>query len=337
MPVRRWAWPALVPAVLFPTDAAAHPGTPWIGPNELPYAWTLDPVSLLPLALAWWLFGRGLARRPSVGRSRAAAYAAGTAWLLLALVWPLDAWGETLFSAHMAQHLVLTVVAPPLLLLARPAGPVLAGLPTATLRRRGARGLRAVRRGLEPLLRPGPAALVHGLALWLWHAPVAFDAALADDWLHRAEHLSFFATALLFWAMVLRAPRLGGMAPVAAAGALLLTLMHSGLLGMLIAFAPVPLYAWYGPRTAAWGLTPLEDQQLAGLVMWVPAGFAYMGAGLWLLAGWMNRTGPGPSATSPGHGSGALAAGGLDEPDRTRPFRHQPRAWERGCGCWRAG
>ncbi|WP_119679769.1 cytochrome c oxidase assembly protein [Indioceanicola profundi] len=276
---------------LLPTAALGHAGAGWIGPNEVWHAWTLDPLVLVPMALGWWLYGRGMAREPRFRDSRAVAFAAGMALLALGLVWPLDAMGETLFSAHMAQHMVLTVFAPPLLLLGRPAGPVLVALPIR-LRRTMAIAARKLRRWIEPLLGPTTASLLHGAAVWAWHAPVAFDAALADEWVHRAEHASFFLTGLLFWAMVLRAVRARDrMAAPAAAGALLFTLMHSGLLGCLIAFAPEPLYA-YGIRPTAWGISPLTDQQLAGLVMWVPAGFAYIGAGVGLLALWLNRMTP---------------------------------------------
>jgi len=275
---------------LWPAAAMAHAGAGWIGPNELPFAWTLDPLVLVPLVLVWWLYGRGLAAKPSLRTPAAVWFILGMAALVPAMVWPLDALGETLFSAHMAQHVILTAVAPPLLLLGRAEGPVLAALPPR-LRRWTARRLLRAGRLIAPLLRPGPATLLHGAAVWVWHAPVAFDAALADAWIHRAEHVSFFATGLLFWAMVLRADRRpadagGDLAPMAAAGALLFTLMHSGLLGCLLAFAPTPLYA-YGMRPTAWGLDPLSDQQLAGIVMWVPIGFAYIAAALILLGRWL--------------------------------------------------
>lgn len=307
--------PVLLVPALFPTAALAHAGAGWIGPNEVWFAWTFDPVVLVPLALGWWLYGRGLARKPGFRDGRAVSYAAGMALVVLALVWPLDALGETLFSAHMAQHMVLTVFAPPLLLLGRPAGPVLVGLPLRLRRSVGLAG-RLLRRRIAPLLRPGPASLLHAVAVWAWHAPVAFDAALADEWVHRAEHASFFLTALLFWAMVLRASRsrrADRMAEPAAAGALLFTLMHSGLLGCLIAFAPEPLYA-YGIRPTAWGISPLTDQQLAGLVMWVPAGFAYIGAGVALIGLWLGRMGgPAPGAESRGHRL-STAGGGTSSP-----------------------
>ena len=116
---------------------------------------------------------------------------------------------------------------------------------------------------------PGRAAVLHGLALWLWHAPGAFDAALEREWLHALEHASFFGTALLSWCALLGTRSAHNPAP--AIGAAFFTLVHSGLLGALISLPPRPLYGWYY-ATELWGLGALEDQQLAGLLMWVPMG-----------------------------------------------------------------
>ena len=123
------------------------------------------------------------------------------------------------------------------------------------------------------LSRPFPAAVLHGLALWIWHAPGLFDAAVEREWLHTLEHVSFFGTALLFWRAILDAQSAARIGPALAAA--FATLMHGGLLGGLITMAPFPLYSWYRGRTELWGLTPLADQQLAGLLMWVPMGIVY--------------------------------------------------------------
>jgi putative membrane protein len=114
------------------------------------------------------------------------------------------------------------------------------------------------------------------LALWIWHAPGLFDAAVEREWLHTLEHVSFFGTALLFWRAILDAQSARRVGPALAAA--FATLMHGGLLGGLITMAPFPLYSWYRGRTELWGLTSLEDQQLAGLVMWVPMGIVYFAA-----------------------------------------------------------
>ena len=276
------------------TAARAHAGAP-PAPHDFWTAWTLDPLVTLPLALLIGLYSIGLSRqwkRAGVGRGpkpwQAAAFLGGMLALVLALVWPLDALGDALFTAHMAQHVLLVAVAPPLIVVSAPTAPLMRGLPGAwrhRVMRWGRRGWwRAAWRRLSA---PGMAALLHGVALWAWHAPAAFEAALSNEAIHIAEHACFLSTGLLFWWAVVRA----GRAPEPGFGAgvfwMLVTVIHSGLLGALITFAPVPLYPDYGDRAAAWGLTLIEDQQLAGLVMWVPGGMIYLVAGVALMAVWL--------------------------------------------------
>jgi hypothetical protein len=128
----------------------------------------------------------------------------------------------------------------------------------------------------ETLSRPSAAAVLHGLALWLWHAPAPFNAAVASYTVHALEHSAFLGTALLFWRAILdgRSSRRAG----PALGASFATLIHSALLGALITMAPYPLYSWYRGGAEVWGLSALEDQQLAGLLMWVPMGIVYLAA-----------------------------------------------------------
>lgn len=267
--------------------AAAHGPEP-VYPETLWQSWNFDPLVLAPLLVALLLYARGLrqlADRPRrkrvVGRAESLAFALGIGVLLIALVSPLDPLGETLLSAHMAQHALLVAAAPPLLLYGKPGLVLVWGLPAggkhALL---GARLWRALVQLGNRLSRPLPAGLLHGLVLWVWHAPAAFDAAVASYGLHALEHASFFVTALLFWRAVLSSR--SARRAAAALGAAFATLMHGGLLGALITLAPYSLYIWYADRTALWGWTPLEDQQLAGLLMWVPLGVVYLGACLGL-------------------------------------------------------
>jgi putative membrane protein len=268
---------------------AAHDPAP-VHPNVLWQAWSFDPLVLGLLLAAVWGFGRGARRLwaraglwRGIGRARIAAFVLGMTVLVIALVSPLDRLGGTLLSAHMAQHGLLVTAAPVLLLLGRPAVAFAWALPPGWSRG----GLAAVawrplaRAGLW-LSRPFPAATLHGLALWVWHAPALFDAAVEREWLHTLEHASFFGTALLFWRAVLGA-RSGERIGFALAAAFA-TLMHGGLLGGLITMAARPLYGWYEGRTEPWGLTVLDDQHLAGLLMWVPMGLVYFGACLGLAA-----------------------------------------------------
>jgi cytochrome c oxidase assembly factor CtaG len=190
----------------------------------------------------------------------------------------------------MLEHELLMAVAAPLLVLSRPVPALLWGLPRRW-RRRLARQLHA------PLLvaawrrisRPWVATLLHGAAIWLWHLPILFEAALAQGTLHYLQHASFFGTGLLFWrAMLPVAPHQGAYG--GAVMHLFFTAMHTGLLGVLLALAPRLWYPANSTGAALWNLTPLDDQQLAGLVMWVPAGLIYAGAALAVAAFWIGRT-----------------------------------------------
>lgn len=289
-------FPALPAAALLlvPGTAAAH-GFLLIGPGDLWAAWTPDPMVVVPLLMVHWLYGRGILRlwrRAGPGRgvpgARAAAFLCGEVALVLALVWPFDALGETLFSAHMVQHMLLAVAAPPLLILGTPLAPLLWALPPG-LRRPAAGALRhrVLRGPLGFLTLPGVAAALQAAALWAWHSPAAFEAARFDDRIHTLGHASFFATALLFWWSVLHARRRGPMGLPTAAFWTLLTVFAGGLLGALITFAPRQLYPSYGDAAALWGIDALTDQQLAGLIMWIPAGLVHLAAGVALLGFWL--------------------------------------------------
>jgi putative membrane protein len=227
---------------------------------------------------------RKAGRDRGVQRSRAAAFAAGWLVLVVALVSPLDALGGLLFSGHMVQHELLMVLAAPLLVLGRPLGVWAWGLPQRWRPWAGRCAAIAPVAWLWRLLTHPPTAwALHGLALWAWHVPVAFQAALASDALHSLQHASFLFTALLFWWGPL------GRAARQDAGASLLylftTMVHTGALGALLTLSPTLWYPAYAGSTAAFGLDPLEDQQIGGLIMWIPAGLAYLAAGIAVLAG----------------------------------------------------
>jgi putative membrane protein len=228
--------------------------------------------------------------------------------LLVALVSPLDPLGETLLTAHMVQHGLLIAAAPLLLLAGRPAAALPWALPLRP-RRSLARAapVRNLAASFAWMLAPLSAAALHGVALWLWHAPSLFEAALANRALHALEHVSFFATALLFWQSLAIASRSLATVPTALAAAFT-TLLHGGFLGALITFAPRLLYEWYDGRSAAWNLDPLSDQQLAGLVMWVPLGAVYLLGALALAAKLIGDDNGGQRVRERGHaGAGASA------------------------------
>ncbi|HEX2208261.1 MAG TPA: cytochrome c oxidase assembly protein [Longimicrobium sp.] len=294
--MRRAVRLALVLAALAPRSALAHEGRR-MEPHDLWTAWSLEPGMVLALLVTGWMYARGVERmwrRSGAGggirRWEAACFAGGWVTLLLAMVSPLHPLGEVLFSAHMAQHELLMALAAPLLVLGRPLVPFLWAMPIRA-RRAAGRWTKAapVRGGWRMISGPFAAWLLHAAALWLWHLPAPYQAALASGWMHTLQHAGFLGTGLLFWWALLHG-REGRLGYGAAIFYLFATAMHSGALGALLTFAPSPWYPAYEGATAAWGLTPLEDQQLAGLIMWVPASLSYLVAGLALTAAWMRES-----------------------------------------------
>jgi len=245
--------------------------------------WTWDVWIIGPLGLSFALFFAGwvrLRRRSGPGgvqlSRRALLFLIGWAVLAFALVSPLHQLGERSFAAHMFEHELLMLAAAPLLVLARPLAILLWAFPADARR-----GLGGVGGALVPAWRtataPVAATLLQAAALWLWHAPSLFDRALADETWHAVQHLSFLVSALLFWtAMFARTTPRG-----TAALCLFATSLVSGALGALMAFAMSPWYARYAAMgMAPFNLSPLEDQQLAGLLMWVPGGMVHAGGAL---------------------------------------------------------
>lgn len=282
-------------AVVAPA-AHAHAGAP-LAPHDLWRAWSWEPGISIPLALSAWLYASGtrrLWRAAGAGRGvrrwQAAAFWAGWLTLAIALVSPLHRLGEALFSAHMVQHELLMVVAAPLLVLGRPIVPMLWALPIAWRRRVGGWGReRVVSAAWRMLTLPLVAFALHGAALWLWHAPRLYEETLFSEGMHALQHASFLLTALLFWWSLVHG-REGRLGYGAAVLYLFGTMLHTGALGALLTFSTTLWYPAYGGAAAAWGLTPLEDQEVAGLVMWIPAGASYLIAALVLLAQWMRAS-----------------------------------------------
>jgi cytochrome c oxidase assembly factor CtaG len=292
---------------MFTPSASAHgPGghhdkqgrpTPTVGPqswSELWRTWAFEPGVVIPLAMSLWLYLRGIRKlwtTAGVGRgvtkAEAACFLGGWFALFIALVSPLHPWGAVLFSAHMSQHEVLMLVAAPLLVLGKPLVAFLKALPSGTAQRLVAATRRSgVERLWNVFVSPFAAWLLHLIILWTWHVPVLYHAAIDSEFVHALQHLSFLGSALLFWWAVLGGPQ-RALGYGAAVLYMFTTAVHSGLLGALIALAARLWYPVYESRTAAWGLTPLEDQQIGGIIMWVPACTVYLVAGLVLFVKWL--------------------------------------------------
>lgn len=276
--------------------AIAHEGKPH-GPRDLLTTWGLEPVVLASLALAAWLYIRGarrLWRESTVGlgirKWEAACYAGGWFALFIALVSPLHPMGSVLFSAHMTQHEVLMLIAAPLLVLGRPLVAYIWALPIEWRRKVGRVGkIGWFEKSWRAITNPLAAWAINAAALWMWHAPALFQATLKSETVHTAQHLSFLVSALLFWWALVHG-RHGLMGYGAAVLYMFTTSVHSGVLGALLTFASSVWYPAYSNATESWGLTPLEDQQLGGLIMWVPAGLVYLFAGMALFVGWLRES-----------------------------------------------
>jgi putative membrane protein len=270
-----------------------------VGHRMMWTAWNGDWWLWILITLAGWLYARGVRRLWQVaGRgegvtvANVGSFAAGWLILVLALLSPLDALGGMLFSAHMVQHELLMIVAAPLLILGRPLGPYAWALPERW-RHPAAMLIRelGIPVGVHFLTRPLPAWTLGLTVLWIWHVPALFDAALASEGVHTLQHLSFFLSSLLFWWSLVRVRR-GERSYGVAVFSTLTTGLHTSLLGALLTFAASPWYAGYIDRPAPWGLTPLEDQQLGGLIMWIPGGLIYLVAVLALMALWLQSNDP---------------------------------------------
>jgi putative membrane protein len=228
---------------------------PWIpycgaapGPDVWLGRWNLDPLLLAALAL----LALALWRPSTLPRA-----GLRWAWGLMVLLYasPLCALSSAFFTVRVVHHMALVLLIAPLL----------------------AQGL-AGRRLLAPLW---PCTALATLVFWLWHAPAPYAAALSSDAMYALMQFSLLASATLFWMAVKPA------APAEAMGAILVTMVLMGLLGALILFAGRPLYEPHFASTLAWGVAPLEDQQLAGLLMWAPGSLAYLAAAIFIGWRWM--------------------------------------------------
>lgn len=278
--------------------------TAWLHPSDghaesmgLPdLTWTSDPLVITGLALAAWVYARGTrrlwrrARRfTGVRRVHVASFAAGWLVVALALLSPLDALSDLAFSAHMTQHELLMLVAAPLWVLGRPLLPALWALEPAQRERLGRWWARsAAARLFEWLSGPFVALVVHGLLVWVWHVPALFDAALAHEWVHAVQHLTFFGSAALFWWVVIHG-RYGRVGYGISVLFVFATALHTSILGALLSVARRVWYPAQSSRAGALGLSPLEDQSLAGIIMWVPSGFIFAALGLGLFAAWLGE------------------------------------------------
>jgi putative membrane protein len=268
--------------------------------HAIPHApsWSSALLAALGIATLTSIYGLGLARLwrsagigHGVRRWQAGSFGLAIAALSAALLSPIARLSEALLGVHMIQHLLLMLVAAPLLVAASPALVCAWALPGAwrgalarvwaALRRRSP----ARRLAWHPLV----AWLSFALVLWIWHLPRLYQAALQQPRIHDLQHLGFFAGACLYWRVMfdpLGRTRLG---PVAVVVYVFTTSLHGMLLGVLLALSPRLWYPFYAGTTQAWGLSAIEDQQIAGFIMWMPACALYAAIAVGVLAVSLHR------------------------------------------------
>jgi putative membrane protein len=281
---------ALAVAVsLLPTPALAH-----VSEQHGRLAWSWEPLVLVSLAGAasWYIIGLIRLRQETsaviIKTWNVWAFAGGLAVLFIALESPIDTVGEELFSVHMVQHLLLMLFAAPLIVLGRPALAFLWAMPPRRRKTFG-RIWTAGRFGrvIEFLMRPLVVWVLFASIFVVWHVPGPYTWALHHELVHDCEHLSFFIVSLMFWTIVFepsgrRRLDYGATLLFVATMAII-----SGLPGALMILTNRAFYPVHAATVGNWGLTLVADQQLAGLIMWIPAGMIYVAAVAWLFWRWI--------------------------------------------------
>lgn len=269
--------------------------------------WKIEVIIVLALAGTFYLRGwarlwrrrQGPRRYPGHRRVpwrltavwRPVSYLAGLIFIALALLSPIDALGQQLFFMHMVQHLLLIMIAPPLLLIAAPMPFLLWGLPdrwrlkTGALLGRGLHRESRFRHLLQVATNPGVVWLVWVIVLIGWHDPGLYNAALESEWVHDLEHITFFLASMLFWWHVTGAgPRIHKRFGLLGRTVLVVAAIPPNMLtGLVLALAPTVLYVYYTAVPRLWGIDPLADQQIGGFIMWVPGSMMYIVAALFLI------------------------------------------------------
>jgi putative membrane protein len=275
----------------------------FVTPRDVWSSWSTEPGVLAPLVVMAVLYARGFVKMRSRGSrgaswTRLACFSGGLAALLVALVSPLDAMSDALFSAHMVQHLVLIVVVPPLLIAGRTLSTSMVGLPSRVRLTAG-----RIRRRLLPLkrlaYRKAVAWTLFAIALWGWHLPGPYQAAVREWPLHAIEHLCFLATSSIVWWIALDERSRTAAGTLERALFLVASSLQSAILGAVLLFASRPLYPVHGIGPSLWGLTSLQDQQLAGALMWIPPSAVYLIAAAVLLVRWFHSLEAPPSDLEP--------------------------------------
>ncbi len=262
-----------------------------VTPHSLWQAWSFAPTVLILIGVTTLIYVLGMwraARRATtVHRTEAwrwLSFAGAMLSLVAALISPLDAMSGALFSAHMVQHLILMMITAPLLALSELPVAVVWALPRGWAQGLG-RGLNRSR-AWQALTSPVSAWLLFAATMWIWHASTLYEAALRNETIHTVEHLSFVLASMLFWWVLFRRTTAEHVHYGMVILYLFTTMLQSTILGALMTFTSLAWYSSYASTASAWGLTPLEDQQLAGLIMWMPGGVVFTLMTIGYFAAW---------------------------------------------------
>jgi putative membrane protein len=256
----------------------AHDGEPH-SPGEIWLYWNLDLFLLVTLLAAGYLYLRGVrrlwkraGRGRGVARWQPVAFIAGLLLLAAALMSPIDALAAVLFSAHMVQHVLLMMLAAPLIAFSSPLTVWAWSLPVSITRRfhRAWQKASPARRAWRVLTSPLSAWSIYAVVSVGWHHPVLYEAALRYEWVHYLEHAMFFGAALLFWWKAALSGQPGEMSNAQGALYVFTAALFGGGFAAVMSFSTVAWYPFYPDPSAFWGLSRVEDQQVAGMVMWVP-------------------------------------------------------------------
>ena len=272
----------------------------------LSWNWRLEVIIPLLIlgylyAVGWWRLRKRTAdfrrarqtpHQPLTATWRLISYETGLVLVALSLLSPIDSLGQQLFFMHMIQHLLLIMIAPPLLLIANPMPVLLWGLPDKWRLKAGhALGYALhrdsqIRQILRTLTAPGIIWLVWVIALFGWHDPNMYNAALRYEFIHDLEHLSFFIASMLFWWHVTGAgPRIHKQFGYVGRIAFVLAAVPPNMaLGVWLAFNNNVIYTYYEAVPTIWGIDHLTDQRIGGVIMWIPGSMMFLLAALFLTA-----------------------------------------------------
>lgn len=269
------------------------------------FSWNWDPLILFTLTLLSGSYGLGVVKLKKKGEAslispfKIFSFILNLFFLIMALLSPIDIWSDDLQSVHMIQHMILMVLAAPFFVLSAPLYVLLWSLPLQW--RKGFtplyRWLYGYKSGWYFLWQPFLLWGLFALTLWVWHLPRLYEAALLDQRVHDLQHLSFFIAACLFWRILLDPIHRFKLNRGIGVFYLFATTLHATLLGVFMTLSPRLWYGLYLQRTQVWNLSPLEDQQLAGLIMWMPACMVYVVVTIVIFLQWMKEDG----VKSPAH------------------------------------